>query len=104
MSGPFKVGDVVCCVDDSRHPDWVRYYAWSGMTYHVPALGTVLQVTDVIIDGEDVGLGLTGFPTRILPDGRVDALSADRFRHLPKADPAFTEAMRALRPEKEGVA
>jgi hypothetical protein len=92
MSG-FKPGDVVVCVDDMSCP-----VVGTSCSY---AKNGVYRVTEV-----RTGVNLAGEPATGIKTTHYarSFWNVSQFRHLPKADPAFTEAMRALRPEKEGVA
>jgi hypothetical protein len=100
MSG-FKPGDVVVCVDDSapNHPHRVYLRKMRPLRR-----GDIYRVTSVFpAPNGDASILVNRDSPSVRDDGLAGWQPA-RFRHLPKADPAFTEAMRALRPEKEGVA
>lgn len=90
MSGTFSVGDVVVCVDLSRK------YRTAPVRLRLGAIYKVAATDFSRFDGEQA-LVLHGLPKLA---GTV-GFRAFRFRHLPKADDAFTAEMRACRPVRE---
>jgi hypothetical protein len=102
MSG-FKPGDVVCCVDDSPcRCCGAPLPVSKGGVYRVAELQGPAH--NHVLGSWITALVLRGVPVAQTMPHTGWGVNSARFRHLPKADPAFTEAMRALRPEKEGVA
>lgn len=89
---PFEVGDVVVCVDDSRrqHTD----------SWHIEAIAMLRRGKHYRISALYEGGGVASFIGLAHP---FRAWVADRFQHLPKADEAFIQQMRAIKPAKRSV-
>lgn len=92
MSGPFKVGDVVCCVDLSP------IVQGFGVSSRIK-LGSVYRVSATFTDGFGACVRLSCVTADTVNGGFL----ARRFRHLPKADDQFIQQMRAIKPVREGV-
>jgi len=98
MSGEFKPGDVVVCVNDA--PCRCCNTAWPvrvGSLHRVAAVGRGFnRPMRLWADA----LHLVGWPD--MPrHPAFHGVNAARFRHLPKADEQFTAEMRAIRPVRE---
>lgn len=93
MSEPFAPGDVVVCVH--LNPLGTKY---DGSLRRLKLRGTY-RVSDVGMSGNGESLELEGV-TSTSPLGMWNSA---RFSRLPKADPAFTEAMRAIKPIRKEV-
>lgn len=93
MSGPFAPGDVVVCI--AYHPGAdVELGVRVGGIYKVAAL----------CDLEPCPVCRTEVGVEILGHAHADyACCENEFEVLPKADPAFTEAMRAIKPIRKEV-
>jgi len=88
-AGPFKIGDVVVCVD-ARPTLRTTCPLIKGKLYRVECLSA--RTNSPILSGVKAAWEHDGF-----------GWSPNRFRHIPKADDTFIEQMRSLRPIKEDV-
>lgn len=94
MSGPFKVGDVVVCVDA---PPTTNYGSW------LPKRGAIYSISATCI-GNVTGKACVRLAQD--PEPKPDADGdwyARRFQLLPKADEQFTAQMRAIKPVRKSV-
>lgn len=91
MSGPFKVGDVVVCVEEDCCPVCALYpdeEPWM--------VGKFFSVELVLPPPDDCNC------QNVRLAGAGDFLTG-QIRHLPKADEQFTAQMRAIKPVRKTV-
>lgn len=94
VSWEWKPGDLAVCVDASdRHGENAAITPWSVRYRGIYKVVGVRIVSDCM--GDFLALDLAEDPDAFNP---VSAWEADRFRKLEAAEPAFTKAMRELRP------
>jgi len=95
MSGPFAPGDVVVCVD--ARPRFNRPCELEENRFY--RVEKICVGRNGFLDAGMLGLLVEGARSF----ANQGSFAADRFRHLPKADEAFTEAMRAIKPVRKTV-
>jgi len=97
MAHQWKAGDLAVCVDNSsRWGEFAAYTPWRPTYRGTYKVAGVRVIEDDL--GDFVALDLVEDPDAFNPEA---AWEADRFRPILPADPAFTDAMRSLKPRVE---
>lgn len=92
MSGPFQIGDLVCCV--STDP-------WLGVGTRLRSIrrGGIYRVSGAWSDSDGQIITLDG----VVADTILGGFDFSRFRKIRPADDQFIQQMRAIKPVREGV-